>query len=521
MTRTPSAFFLAFSLLSAAACGTPAIECPPGFLVQGPDCICPVGKHPEIGSNGSPSCLDNPPAGGADVIVGQDSSGDDSSGPDTTKDSGDIASIEDSKTGTDASATEVKSDVPKLDVKDTGSPGKNLVGAVCGDDLDCLSGLSCFSWPKGYCTLTNCTAPGQTCPGSAACWSLDAATAVCAQGCEENPDCRVADGYACKRLSQDFGGVDARLCLPSGKTKSGLGCTKPLDCEGSATCLTDMPGGYCARVGCGSVDACDVGTACVLRNGKPVCLKTCVGDTECQISTKQARKCVDKTDLGKKAVKVCLDSAKSGPVGAPCVADLDCDSKLCSIYAKGTCSADSLPCLNDAQCGGAGPCNLDSAAEKGTCGASCGSEKACVTGACIPGTTDSTSGTCAPKCMGPGDEASCGGVPGLECLFGTPLPPPFATATSGYACASRPKGSPGADCSTGGDCASKNCFLNPQGTAGYCTGSCANKKLCPFATICVDIGVSQCMRLCTGDFDCPPQMACKASAQTTEKVCLP
>jgi hypothetical protein len=513
------AFPILAVLAILAACGSPKVDCPSGFLVQGPNCVCPAGQHPELASTGAPECKADD-AGGPDVVVTPDST----SGPETTpgKDSDTI--------GTDATTVPdggpdapdgspvdtIKPDVPK----DTGG-GTNAVGSVCADDLDCLAGLSCFTWPKGYCTLTNCNAPGQTCPGSAVCWSQDASTNVCTQACDDNPDCRISDGYACKRMSADFGGVDARLCLPSGKVAAGLGCTKPLDCVGSAVCLTDMPGGYCARVGCGTADACDPGTACVLRNGKPVCLKTCSGDTECQITTKQARKCVDKTDLGKKAVKVCLDSAKSGAVGAACIADLDCDSKVCTLYAKGTCQGDASPCLADTQCGAAAPCVLDSAAEKGTCSAPCSGDQKCTTGLCVPSATDSTSGTCEPACKGPGDDASCGGVPGLKCLFGTPLPPPFGTAISAYGCASRPGGSAGADCGSASDCASKQCLQNPQATAGYCKGSCANKKPCPFGTVCVDTGVSECLRMCNDEFDCPDQMVCKASAQTSNKVCLP
>lgn len=505
-----------------AGCAAPKVECPNGFLVQGSDCVCPTGQHPELASTGAPVCqADNPGTGSPDVIVTPDSAGPETSGQDVKDSTGndttgsDVA-IDGGPDAPDGSPAEVS----KPDAgKDSGG-GSNVVGSLCADDLDCLAGLSCFTWPKGYCTLTNCASPGQTCPGSAVCWSQDTSTSVCTQACDDNPDCRVGDGYACKRLSEDFGGVEARLCLPSGKTGAGLGCSKPLDCAGSATCLTDMPGGYCARVGCGIGDPCDPGTACVLRNGKPVCLKTCAGDTECQISTKQARKCVDKTDLGKKAVKVCLDSAKAGLVGAPCVADLDCDSKVCTLYAKGTCQGDASPCLADSQCGAAAPCVLDSSAEKGTCSAPCSGDQKCSTGLCVPG-SDPTTGTCEPSCKGPGDDASCGGVPGLMCLFGTPLPPPFGTAVSAYACAARPKGGPGADCTVPSDCASKNCFLNPQGNAGFCTGSCANKKPCPFGTVCIDTGVSQCLRMCSGEYDCPSQMACKASAQSATKVCLP
>ena len=45
--------------------------------------------------------------------------------------------------------------------------------------------------------------------------------------------------------------------------------------------------------------------------------------------------------------------------------------------------------------------------------------------------------------MGPGDDASCGGVPGLTCLMGQPLVTPTGITSPGHACAPRPAGSAG------------------------------------------------------------------------------
>jgi hypothetical protein len=482
------------------ACGEAKVVCPPGYRVEGT--FCYPQDEPAADSVSDPGTR-------ADTGSGQDA--------DTVLEAAPVADTQpiDTKQETEV-AGEIKTEVKA----ETKPGGKNVIGQTCADELECVAGLACFNWPKGYCTLVDCNAAGNVCPGSAVCWSPGSGPQLCAEACDLDSDCRTVDGYACKRLTQAFGAVDARLCLPGGKSPAGFNCTKPLDCSGSATCLTDMAGGYCARVGCSATDVCDAGTACVLRAGKPMCLKTCKGDSECQIPTKQPRKCVDRTDLSKKAVKVCLDSATLAPVGAPCVADGDCESKVCTLYAKGTCKADQAPCLSDDQCGAGGPCQLAAAAEKGTCTSPCSTEKACPTGGlCIPGSADGFSGSCGAKCQGPGDEKSCGGVPGLECFYGQPLPSPMAPAVPGYACALRPKGAPGAFCQQDGDCGSGKCFSNSLKSAGYCAGKCgAGQKSCPFGTACIDTGISYCLRMCSGDYDCPDMMTCQ-NAQGT-KACL-
>ncbi len=492
-------------LTAAAACGKKTVVCPPNYHPV--DLFCFPDEAPQDDAGNRQTDVGGKNDAGNDTKPAEDLTVTDTPPAGEVVNSSDVAP--------DAAKPDVAYDGFKLDIKQS---GKGNVGAACSDDLDCLAGMTCFNWPKGYCTLASCDSVGTTCPGSSQCWGEEKLKQICSAACEDNPDCRVADGYACKRLSQDFGNTDAKLCLPGGKSPIGLGCSKPLECAGSAICLTDMPGGYCARLGCGAADPCDAGSSCVLRNGKPMCLKTCAADSECQIASKQPRKCVAKTDLTKKPVSVCLDSTKSAPVGSACVADLDCDSKLCTLFAKGTCKIGAAACLSDEQCGASAPCVLDPAAEKGTCSAPCATDKACPTGGvCIPGT--SSSGTCEPSCKGPKDDASCGGVPGLECVWGKPLPSPNGLQPSTYACAARPPGSTGSNCSIGKDCKSLQCFTNAAQTAGFCLAKCGTAGFCPFGTICVDNGVTLCQRLCYLDEDCPPQMACKNNSQAGAKVC--
>ncbi len=489
---------------AAVGCAEKKVICPVGFEPQGTYCY-PVGQ-----------------AGGADTSP-QDTGA-------TATDSGVVDTGVQDSGGLDAGVQD--SGTPDTGVADTGAPDTGAkdtgpgdtgpsspIGAACTDDLDCFAGLSCFSYPKGYCTVLNCSA-SSACPGSAVCWGKDDKSQLCLADCEDAGDCRVADGYGCKRLTAKFGGVDAHLCLPGGAALHGQVCTTPLDCEGDDTCLTDMPGGYCGRVGCSANDPCDNGTACVLREGKPTCLKVCTTDTTCQVKGNHPRKCVERSDLSKKVVKVCLDTAKAAPIGATCGADLDCASGKCTLVANGGCKTGGAPCLVDGQCGSDGPCVPDKSKETGVCSQPCANDKGCPTSsACVPGADSPLSGTCQPVCQGPGDSATCK-TPGTECVFGQPIAPPNGTALAGYACAPRPKGKPGSNCTALADCESNDCTTNSQGTAGYCSASCGSGKApCPYGTKCINTGLAFCERMCSGDYDCPPQMACKSSAQPGLKTC--
>ncbi len=490
--------------LAALACGGTKYTCPSGYKLNGQNCYPIEQVQPAQDTAAGPDILVDQDTGEPDVPVV------DEQAPPDILDSDVPAPVD------------AKPDV-KADIK---TPPKKAVGAACVDDSDCVSGvLTCYSWPGGYCSATTCKAGGVVCPGASTCWSSGTAD-LCAATCDDNPDCRTTEGYGCKRLSQAFGGLDAKFCLPGGKNGLGGGCTGPLDCTGSATCLTDMAGGYCARLGCGLGDDCDAGSACVMRNGKPTCLKTCGLDADCQIATKQARKCVAKTDLTKKPVQVCLDSSKAAPVGAPCVVDLDCDTKMCVIYAKGTCATGGAPCLSDGGCGASAPCNLDPAAEKGACGSPCSADKGCpINSLCIPGVGSTQAGTCQPLCKGPGDEgtgATCN-VPGTMCIYGDPIAPPAGSAPPSYSCAQQPSGSAGAPCTANADCAGagSSCLTNAAGNAGYCASNCsAAMPPCNFGSVCVDTGLAMCMKRCSGDYDCPVQMACVQSVQAGGKVCM-
>ena len=505
---------LALGGLGLGGCGT-KYTCGPNFQQVGAQCYCPEEAGFTLGGANGLECI--PAAVETDIKAGKDA-----------KDAGakDVGEPVDDLGEGDAPGTEEDSGgEPELPLDTGGGSSSKSVGAPCTDNIDCIGGLQCYNWPKGYCTDSPCSDIGTPCPGASQCWAADATAAkMCVKTCDSVADCRKDDGYGCKRMTTTYGGVDANLCTVSGPSAVGMGCLKALDCAGDNVCLTDMAGGYCARIGCSPTDPCDPGSACVMRNGKFTCLKTCTADPDCAIATKQARKCVAKSDVKKNAVQVCLDSSKAAPVGSACVADLDCDSKFCSIFAKGTCATGGAVCLTNSQCGSSQPCNIpkDGSQDKGTCSAACDTKKNCPTGGFCVEAGNTGAGSCAAKCMGPGDDASCGGVPGLMCLYGQPLVTPTGVTQPGYACAPRPAGSAGADCTESADCDKPTtCMVNTQNNGGFCATSCGppTNTPCPFGTVCTEMGFSLCLRMCTLDLDCPPLFACKLNPQAGTKVC--
>lgn len=514
-TRCTLALTCLFVVGWASACGgEKEVLCPPGYSAEGVYC------YPEKTGGGGGGGQDTTQAdtGGGQPDTATIDTGVTDAGSDVGGATDAQADVADAANPTDTGT--VDAGKPDAGEPDIGGGSKNPVGAKCADGLDCLAGLECFSWPGGYCTVPGCSVGGVPCPGSSVCWGSDEKSQLCIAGCELNSECRTGEGYACKRLTSTWGGLDAQLCLPGGKQAPGTTCKGPLDCSGESTCITDIAGGYCARVGCGKGDACEAGTACVLREGKPLCLKTCTADAECQVGGGLVRKCVTRTDLGKQTVQVCLDSDKAAPVGAECLADLDCQSGKCTIVAKGTCQTGGAPCLTDAQCGASGPCDLAKEKEKGVCTQPCGKDLGCPIGSVCVSDGDALSGSCAASCQGPGDADSCK-IPGTECVYGTPIAPPGGAATPSYACAPRPAGSAGANCASSDECNSGGyCFTNAGKTAGFCQLPCGiGKPACPFGTICVNSGLAFCERICSVDYDCPVQMACVSGAAPPNKTC--
>ncbi len=88
------------------------------------------------------------------------------------------------------------------------------VGDPCDTNENCNPGLTCTSdgLPGGYCTKTNC-AMGPSCPSGSVCKTgLDFGQtnlSICVELCNDDTDCRWAEGYECKDLGNNQTG-----CLP-------------------------------------------------------------------------------------------------------------------------------------------------------------------------------------------------------------------------------------------------------------------------------------------------------------------
>lgn len=94
--------------------------------------------------------------------------------------------------------------------KPFGSSGKgycrHVVGDRCSGSNNCADALTCSStlapavrqkFPGGYCTTSGCESDGD-CPGEAVCRTYpDTSISMCFGPCEDDPDCRLTDRYAC------------------------------------------------------------------------------------------------------------------------------------------------------------------------------------------------------------------------------------------------------------------------------------------------------------------------------------
>lgn len=77
--------------------------------------------------------------------------------------------------------------------RDTGDRGVvGAVGSPCSESNDCAGGY-CGDLPGGYCALACDAAP---CPAGSRCFEFDSGD-YCLQSCDDDSDCRVAEGYTC------------------------------------------------------------------------------------------------------------------------------------------------------------------------------------------------------------------------------------------------------------------------------------------------------------------------------------
>ena len=403
-------------------------------------------------------------------------------------------------------------------------PG-GVIGRSCNKDLDCkLFGIDgvCLDWPKGYCTILNCDGDDGPCPEGALCLALTPNAFACAAACDTSAQCRLDEGYGCKKIPDPLG-EPVSICYQVKKENGPAeGCSGHQDCAGNAACLTAFSGGYCADLWCGLDAPCGYGTACVLVNDLPACLKECEVDPDCIVEGDLPRTCAKMKSaitLGDK-VKVCASGTLGVPIGGQCLTDMECDSENCEVVYTGKCSFSKDGCLLDSDCTDGGICQQSVENAFGYCTSECSlsgcpGESFCI-GASIAA-SGKVEGKCLPGCQGPGDQA-CRPEAGLTCLFGDPV-----GSLSHYSCANLPSGKIGSPCKAPSECESGQCLVAGTG-GGYCTGPCGFQGFCPFPSSCQQVGIDgqyRCLLRCLSGDDCPPGHSCQIPPGAVSDVCYP
>ena len=147
--------------------------------------------------------------------------------------------------------------------------------------------------------------------------------------------------------------------------------------------------------------------------------------------------------------------------------------------------------------------------------------QACTTDVACPGSTLCIStgadiSWCQLACNGAGDVQHCEKSLGETCIFGDPLVDP--TGMGKYACVVVGVTDPGMECTEDADCKGGGCL----GAPGTCSPPCGEDLNCAFPTTCVEYeGAPRCLRRCFSVVDCPGDMACKTTADSFSKICVP
>jgi len=214
-----------------------------------------------------------------------------------------------------------------------GSAGAGALGAACGDDLDCASGLCAELDGARICALP-CDPRNDTCDGH--CQPLGDACGACAEGpplgaigapCATGEDCTfgvcvgVDDRYCSKpcdysgTLDCDPGYVcEDGACRRDGEGTLGTACQDPADCV-SGLCSSD---GFCTSL-CDE-EPCPPGFECVPAGSQSVCEprdgsmpfgRGCSSDEDCRSGICGSGGCT----------RECGDGFAPCPDGIECVED--------------------------------------------------------------------------------------------------------------------------------------------------------------------------------------------------------
>jgi len=428
-----------------------------------------------------------------------------------------------------------------------GSCGLKPNGAICGDGVECQSGICA----QGTCCKTACTGSCLSCGllGSAGtCASVPMGGSDPAGQCRDQgaPSCGtdgVCDGAGGCRLYAAGTECAAPTC-PTGSTTATLSRT----CDGAGNCRAGVMQS-CAPYNCN-------GTACKAA---------CTGNGDCS----GTNVCNDGSCGKKRLGQICAAAAEcdSGNcVDGVCCSSPSCMScRSCNVTGSaGACTAvpagaaephglcqPAPPCGTNGTCDGTGACRMMAAGT--SCGnASCSGSLSTPIGACDgAGTCKQTSVNCSPYvCGGNACLTTCASnsdcVSGFSCLgyFCTNLQPNGAACTSpaqcisghcteGFCCGV-------AACPTCNSCAvtGKQGTCAPSGDGSMCSGaSCDGNDAYHPGGVCATGSCSQpakvncapygcnaaaptgCNTSCASDADCAKKSKCTITAGVG--VCAP
>ncbi|MGM0578544.1 MAG: hypothetical protein ACQEXJ_22660 [Myxococcota bacterium] len=484
----------------AAACGDKVtiVECRLGFEPRGSECI-PIGSGPDA-DDGTPdtSTPDTEPKPDAPdfPIVDTVDAPDESDPPDVPD------------VGPDDGA--VEPDDGAVGPDDGGGPVGGAVGAVCNKSGDC-EGETCLDWPGGYCTKLDCDEAG--CPEGSTCVPAPGGNHMCVKTCQTDDDCREGGEQACKRVEglDGEGLVDACHGVADQPSGPGETCDTAVDCEGGASCLGAMPGGYCAALGC-DAGSCPQGTDCVDFGDHPTCLRLCQDDEDCGGEEGAERSCGVLKAVDGDKVGACISGTQGQPIGAQCTNDFECQSGTCQILGKGFCTQSNEPCFPDTEdldCLEGGFCQVTSESVVGTCTQPCSVAQGCQGAAYCVGLPGEPEGWCRPACDGLGESDDCRADAGMTCTFGFPLG--GTTGQGTYVCMIVDSGDVGAACGPSQGCPGGQCEMTVGETEGTCTRGCGTDFYCPFPGLCVDDGGTSgtCRKACQSVADCPDGTSCE------------
>jgi Cellulose binding domain len=451
-----------------------------------------------------------------------------------------------------------------------GSCGKKPIGASCGADLDCNSGMCA----QGACCSTACTGTCKSCnlTGSAgACTSVPA-------GQDPLQQCSDSGATTCK-TNGSCDGAGACQLYPSGTVCGSDSCTGGTEtvaakCDGAGTCATG------ALLGCGAYicGAADCKTSCATNAdcaagyvcngticGKKVNGVACAAATDCTSGYCEQGVCCNtgceatcqacnltgtvgtctSIPVGTDPLSQCTD------MGAPsCKTNGACDGTgKCQLYPSGTvCSAQT--CAGSTitpagRCNGTGTCTVGATSScspfdcgaGGSCLTACGANTDCVTpnvctasscgkspvgATCTAGATCSSgfcaqgyccnsacTGTC-QSCAVAGSLGACTSVPsGQDPLAQCTDAGATTCGTNGFC-----DGAGACDrYAAGTQCAAATCTGSTYTPASVCngTGTCAAAAPASCMAFACDTTNEICKTSCTVNTDCTPPNVCNGT----------